>query len=269
LNIKAGYLSSVGMAGVVFVTAFLDLGEDRSQNKSVDVCFNHFNSLAKTGVNIQLFLSFSYMEAYNRICKHHTNVLVEYVELSQLDTFRMIADLVPHLPSSRTEYKDTRAFLTLMNAKAELLHRAMGPEPGYCSSSRRHSWGASHFAWIDFSIFHVIRDTEATITYITELSKKEFPHERCMLVPGCWEAGRNADSLFNAINWRFCGGFMLASVDAIVELNALYYKHFRSTVAERGLTWEVNFWSLLENEYGWRPQWYKADHNDSIVRVPF
>lgn len=256
------------MAQVVFVTAFLDLEEDRSQNKSVDVCFNHFNSLARTGAKIQLFLSFSYKEAYDRICKHHTNVLVEYVELSQLNTFRQIVDLNPRLPSSRTEYKDTRAFLTLMNAKAELMYRAMGVEPGQCASSHRHGWTARHFAWIDFSIFHVIRDIEGTIDYLAALSKAEFPENGCMLVPGCWEAGRNAGTLFNAINWRFCGGFFLASVDAIVELNALYDKHFRRTVAERGLTWEVNFWSVLENEYGWRPQWYKADHDDSIVRVP-
>jgi hypothetical protein len=256
------------MPGVVFVTAFLDLGEDRSQNKSVDVCFNHFNSLARTGAQIQLYLSFSYKEAYERICKHHANVLLEYVELSQLDTFREIADLDPHLPSSRTEYKDTRAFLTLMNAKAELMYRAMGIEPGYCASSHRYGWTAGHFAWIDFSIFHVIKDTGATIEYLAKLAKSEFPHDGCMLVPGCWAAGRNADTLFDAINWRFCGGFFLASVDAIVNMNALYRKHFRDIVKQRGLTWEVNFWSLLENDYGWRPQWYKADHNDSIVRVP-
>jgi hypothetical protein len=257
------------MSRVIFVTAFLDLGEDRSQNKSVEVCFAHFNSLARTGVKLQLFLSASYREAYERICKHHSNVLVEYVELSQLDTFREIADLDARLPSSRTEYKDTRAFLTLMNAKAELMYRAMSVEPGYSESSHRYGWTARHFAWIDFSIFHVIRDTEATMDYLVKLSRADFPHDGCMLVPGCWAArGTNAATLFDAINWRFCGGFFLASVDAILDLNQLYRTHFRRLVAERGLTWEVNFWSVLENEYGWRPQWYKADHNDSIVRVP-
>jgi hypothetical protein len=255
------------MARVVFVTAFLELGEDRSQNKSIELCFNHFNSLARTGAQIQLFLSPCYKEVYDRICKHHSNVLVEYVETAQLLTFQEIADLEPQLPSSRTEYKDTRAFLTMMNAKAELMHRAMGFEPGYCASSHRHGWTARHFAWIDFSIFHVIRDTEATITYLAELSKTEFPSDNCMLVPGCWAPGRNAGTLFTSINWRFCGGFFLASVDAILELNTLYRKHFRNIVVERGLTWEVNLWSLFENDYGWRPQWYKADHDDSIVRV--
>jgi hypothetical protein len=244
------------MRGLVFVTAFLDLGEDRSQNKSVDTCFNHFNSLARTGAQIQLFLSSCYQEAYNRICKHHSNVLVEYVELAQLETFREIAEVDVRLPSVRTEYKDTRAFLTMMNAKAELMYRAMD-----------YGWSTQHFAWIDFSIFHVIRDTESTIKYLADLPSAEFP-STCMLLPGCWASGTNARTLFDAINWRFCGGFFVASTDAILELNSLYRKHFRNIVVERGLTWEVNFWSLLENEYGWQPQWYKADHNDSIVRIP-
>ena len=257
------------MARVVFVTAFLDLGEDRSQNKSVEVCFNHFNSLARTGAQIQLFLSPCYKGDYDRICKHHSNVLLEYVELPQLNTFREIADLDVRLPSFRTQYKDTRAFLTMMNAKAELMYRALGVEAGTDGSSHRHGWPTHHFAWIDFSIFHVIRDTENTIQYLAELSKMEFPSENCMLVPGCWSApGTHASSLFDAINWRFCGGFFVASADAILELNTLYRKHFRNMVVERGLTWEVNVWALLENEYGWRPQWYKADHDDSIVRVP-
>ena len=251
---------------VVFVTAFLDLGEDRSQNKSVDICFNHFNSLARTGAQIQLFLSPCYQEAYDRICKHHSNVLVEYVELPQLMTFREIADLEVHLPSSRTAYKDTRAFLTMMNAKAELMHRAISFEPG--QRTHRHGWTAQHFAWIDFSLFHVIGDTEATIDYLAKRSKTEFPSNNCMLIPGCWAPGAHAGTLFDTINWRFCGGFFLASVDAILELNTLYRKHFRNIVVERGLTWEVNLWSLFEDEYGWKPQWYKADHNDSIVRVP-
>jgi hypothetical protein len=247
------------MRGVVFVTAFLDLGEDRSQNKSVELCFNHFNSLARTGARIQLFISPCYQKAYDTICKHYSNVLVEYVELSQLETFREIQDLDVRLPTSRTHYKDTRAFLTMMNAKAELIHRA----------SETYGWATRHFAWIDFSIFHVVRHVEDTIEYLRTLSNTEFPPDSCMIVPGCWAApGTNAATLFDAINWRFCGGFFLASVDAIADLNRLYREHFRSIVAERGLTWEVNQWAVFENEYAWRPQWFKADHDDSIVRVP-
>jgi hypothetical protein len=34
------------------------------------------------------------------------------------------------------------------------------------------------------------------------------------------------------------------------------------------MVWETNVWSLLEEYYGWRPDWFKADHNDSIIHIP-
>lgn len=252
------------MPGVVFVTAFLDLGEDRSKDKSVETCFHHFNSLARTGIHIHLYLSQRYQDAYNTICKHYSNVLVDYVELAQLETYREIQDLDPRLPEIRTPHHDTRAFLTLMNAKAELMARAMGVEP---SSSHNHGWIARHFAWIDFSIFHVLK-REDTAAYLKLISKTRF-HDSCMILPGCWShPGVNGNSLFTQVNWRFCGGFFLASVDRILELNKLYRDNWRSIVEQRGLTWEVNMFALFEHQYGWIPSWFQADHNDTILRIP-
>lgn len=256
------------MPGVVFVTAFLDLGEDRSQDKSVETCFQHFNALADTGAKIHLYLSQSYEKIYESICKHRSNVLVDYIELSQLETYREIQDLDPRLPEIRTPHHDTRAFLTLMNAKAELLARAMGFERGFCASSHNYGWTARHFAWIDFSIFHVFKCPEDTSAYLNMLSRTRL-RESCMLVPGCWShPGVNGSSLFMQVNWRFCGGFFVASADKILELNDLYRKNWRRIVEQRGLTWEVNMLSLFENEYGWMPTWFQADHNDTIVRIP-
>ena len=39
---------------------------------------------------------------------------------------------------------------------------------------------------------------------------------------------------------------------------------------EKGLTWEVNLWSYLENTeaFAFAPTWYKADHDASILAVP-
>ena len=254
------------MPSIVFVSAFLDLGEDRSKDKSVETCFQHFSALAKTGAKIHLYLSHCYQKQYETICKNPPNVLVDYIELSQLETYREIQDLYPHLPEVRTPHHDTRAFMTLMNAKAELVARAMGFEPGSCASSQNYGWTAKHFAWIDFSIFHVFRQPYETAEYITILSRTRFS-DSCMLVPGCWGQGMNRYSLFEKVNWRFCGGFFLGSASRILELNTLYRTHWRNIVAEKGLTWEVNMMAHFEQE-GWKPEWFHADHNDTIVRVP-
>jgi hypothetical protein len=251
------------MPHVVFVTAFLDLAEDRSKDKSAETCFHHFNSLVKTGVNIHLYLSPCYQQLYETICKSPSNVLVDYIELSQLETYREIQDLDVRLPETRTPHHDTRAFLTLMNAKVELVVRAMAIEPGFSAASK-----ATHFAWIDFSIFHVVKQPRETSEYLAMLGKTRL-REDCMLIPGCWgHPGTNGSSLFTQVNWRFCGGFFLGSVGRMLELHRLYRTHWRSIVERRGLTWEVNMLALFEQSYGWIPTWFHGDHNDSMLRLP-
>jgi len=243
------------MSGIIFVSAFLDLGEDRSKDKSVETCFQHFYSLAQTGIPIHLFLSPCYKELYESL--QMENVVVEYINLSDLDTYREIQDLNPRLPTNRTAHHDTRPFLTLMNAKVELVHRV--------AETRQQA--ATHYAWIDFSIFHVFKRPKEAGEFLQMLSNTRLRSE--IIFPGCWwHPGTNGDSLFHQVNWRFCGGFFVGSVDHIAELNKLYRDYFRSIVDKSGLTWEVNMWAHFENRYGWSPKWFKGDHNDSIIRVP-
>ena len=86
------------MSGVIFVSAFLDLGEDRSKDKCVETCFQHFSSLAQTGIQIHLFLSPCYKELYEAMHMHleMENVVVEYVNLSDLHTYREIQDFIAY-----------------------------------------------------------------------------------------------------------------------------------------------------------------------------
>jgi len=55
-----------------------------------------------------------------------------------------------------------------------------------------------------------------------------------------------------------------------MKWSALYRTHFPELVKAHGLLWEVNVWTLLEqrNDSSFQPQWFKADHNDSIIKVP-
>ena len=203
---------------MLFVTAFLDLCEDRPNLKTFQTCFGHFQRMAATGISLIVFISKKYREHIDALMLQ--NITCISIDLEELDIYKEVLSNHISMPSTRSENKDTLHFMILMNAKVEFMKRAMN----ICVSS--------HYAWIDFSIFHVIRDTEATIEYLAKLSRADFPHDGCMLVPGCWAAaGTNAGTLFDAINWRFCGGFFLASVDAILELHQLYRTHFRRLVA--------------------------------------
>ena len=237
----------------VFVTAFLDLREDRSKDKSPDACFRHFTNLAASGISLVVFLSKAYWD--RRI--ESPTIRYSPCELDELQTYKEVAATAGvGLPVHRTEYHDTQSFLTLINAKAELVKRAMDAD-----------LLASHFAWIDFSIFHVVKDTQAAVEYLRMLGRSRLKTP-CMVSPGCWSKGQGAGSLATAVNWRFCGGFFLGDRASLEDFHTRYRKEFPALLAEtRTLTWEVNVWHALELR-GWACEWYKADHNDSILRIP-
>jgi hypothetical protein len=69
--------------------------------------------------------------------------------------------------------------------------------------------------------------------------------------------------------WRFCGGFFLADKESFLEFHDLFFDKYPDFLRQhKRLIWEVNYWAWLEHECGWSPNWYAADHNDSIINIP-
>ena len=239
---------------ILFVSAFLDLHEDRSKDKSVPTCFNHFKNLASSGIPILLFLSKSYEDYYRKLGPL-PNVRMEFMELDQLQTFYDVPENLVLL-SNRTVHHDTRNFMILINAKIEFVKRAMDLVPE-----------AKHVAWIDFSICHVFRNREETLAHLSMLSQSRLK-DRVMAIPGCWNKG--IGDVIHGVCWRYCGGFFLGDRESLIKWSALYRTWFPTLVKSHGLLWEVNVWTLLEqlNDSAFQPHWFKADHNDTIVKVP-
>jgi hypothetical protein len=235
-----------------FVTAFLDLHEDRSKNKSVDYCFSHFKQLASTGIKLHVFLSKKYELPSSE------NVFVEHIELEDLTTYKETEDLQLDLPNQRSEHKDTKNFMILMNAKIEFVKRAIDS----------NVFGSTHFAWIDFAINYVFKSPE-TLEYLTMLGNSKFT-KPFMAVPGCYPVkGFRAEYIFDSIHWRFCGGFFFGDRDSLVKFSEIYRNNFRKLLESRStITWETNVWTFLELTTDWNPVWKQADHDDSIVRIP-
>ena len=236
------------LMSTIFVTALLDLREDRSKERSMDSRLQHFNRLAATGIPLLLFLSSTYAAMVNP----SANVTVVELELENLLTYQQVPEGVK-MPVHRTVHHDTRNFMILMNAKLEMATRALAFTQ------------ATHVAWIDFNVCHVFRGTEGLRRL--KLIAKSHLKETMFAVPGCWPSGVGLDRLFDAVNWRFCGGFFLADRDSLVKAHTLFHELWPIVVREKGLTWEVNMWAYMESK-GWAPSWFKGDHNDSLVALP-
>lgn len=225
-------------AMVTFVTAFLDLHEPHPIDRSDTSRIEFFRKLEATGVRLHVFVSPEHRDKIEV-----RNGVIETITLEDLDMYSMSPQ---GLPDTRRSDKDTRNFLILMNAKIELVNRAI--------DSGKHS--STHYAWVDFNIYHVLTDHASE--RLKSIARTRFP-SKCMYFPGCWEKG----VVWDTVNWRFCGGFFLGDVASIRSFYQLYYQEYPNLPK---LTWEVNVWAYLES-IGWECDWYAADHDDSILAI--
>jgi hypothetical protein len=194
------------------------------------------------------------------ISKDYPNVILKTVDFKTLETYTDAMNLQPgtwDLPNCRNNAKDTTEYILLINSKSEFLKKAIDVNP----------WESTHFAWIDFSISYVFKEKEKTLEYLRLLAYREYL-STCLIVPGIWNklSTENIDSVFDFVNWRFCGGFLLGDRDSVVHFYDLYRQYFSEFLKEsHRLVWEVNFWAWLEAKCNWNPTWFLASHDDTIL----
>jgi hypothetical protein len=197
------------------------------------------------------------------------------VEFADLETFKVVSKTTG-LPRVRSESKDTKDFMILMNAKTEFIKRV-----------RDKGVHADHYVWIDAGIGKIFRDPVTSYNRLATIlaGGAALPADRAV-IPGCWarnerDGARNGrddgdddssraafDALLTRVSWRFCGGVFVIP-RGLVDL---FYYHALAACEEirvrAGLAiWEVNLWDYLEQGCRVPIQWRKADHNELLFEA--
>jgi len=257
------------MSSVTFVTCFLDIYEESeivktTDKKTIENRLFYFKELASTGIQICLYISTTMEELIKPIINEYKNIKYKIINFKDLKLLQVIQKYNASLPINRCMIKDSFEYITLMNSKIEFMDYAIQENP----------WNSTHFAWIDFSIFYIIKNPTFFKKWLQFLSSLTF-QSNFLTFPGCFSHKKpfnkendDLNKLLNNIYWRFCGTFFIGDKDSILQLYELYNIHFPLFLEIYGkLVWEVNFWSWLESFADWKPIWYSADHNDSILQI--
>ena len=233
--------------GITFVTSFFNIYDhDYDATKTVEWRIERFRDIARTGIKICLYVGVEFLHL----------IPTEYANVSIIEAL-ITQTASAELPQQRSIHKDTAKYMQVINSKTDFMSDAI----------HRNTWSSTHFAWIDFNISYVFANKERTLRFIRELDLYKLP-DKCMLIPGCWSKYDNINigHVTECIHWRFCGGFFIGDKNSILRFGELYNEKFSVfTQTHNKLVWEVNFWAWLEVNSDWRPQWYLADHNDSII----
>lgn len=222
---------------ITFVTAFLC---GSNPKRSTEVYRELFLRLAETGIPIVLFL-----DANTGWTSFPPNVRVISAALG--DTW--VGHNVPadvQLPNVRSQ-TDTREYMMIQSAKSEFVVRATQVNPFHTE------W----FAWIDFGIGHVFRSPETTLEQLKTMTPPLTP---CMRTAGIWR--HTPESLFDAVCWRFAGGFLLVHASLAESFHEEVTKSIQRNLPR--FAWEVNTWADVERN-GMDLGWFVSDHNDTII----
>ena len=256
---------------VTFVTAFMNI-YDKPLNNVRDIAwrFDHFSKIAETGIPICVYVDSKtedFMRQFIEIFPDKNVQIMRVLDITETwihqECLRMQRI---EMPVHRTVSKDTYEYMVLMHSKIEFLADAIKQNP----------WSTAHFAWIDFNIWHIVKDPQRTVANLKMMAaSRPSPDRDFLAIPGCWqefakdEALVN-DAILNRIHWRFCGGFFLGHQASILRLWDLYQMYWSQFLRKYDghMVWEVNFWSWLETFCNWKPQWFSADHDDRMLQVP-
>lgn len=237
-----------------FVTAFYLVKDYNNPGKSVEKYFEHFDILAKTGIPIAIYINPQFEE---RVKKYGNVKVLELLDVKDTWTYQQVDVNNIGIAANRNPLKDSMEYMITINSKIECVHKTIQANP----------FNTEQFAWIDFGIFHVIKDIDKSYLMLQNIANNNFVQEG-VIIPGCWQLSQKYDYV-NQINWTFCGGFFLGHKDQLINMWQQYQKFFPQFLKQYNtMVWEVNIWSAMVHENNWRPLWYKADHNDSIIVIP-
>lgn len=245
---------------ITFVTAFFKIYDTSPiENHTIEWRLNYFDLLAKTGISLVIYTCEEYSILLQPYLEKYSNLQIGKI-MSLNDTIAWrIFECMKHeidLPKKRSIKKDTKEFIALQNSKTEFMKYAI----------QDNVFQSTHFAWIDFNIFHIFKENpEYASNVLRLLSQNNFPlqKEDFIVIPGCWNEHSNEH---NEVCWRFCGGFFLGTVNEILKFHKLYEMYFHEfLITYKVFTWEINFWSWLEKNKPFKPIWYSANHNLSMI----
>jgi len=235
---------------------------------NIDSIITHFISLAKTNIHLCLFLSKEFNEIIEPLLEPFPNVkILEIIEYEETWFYEQCSQHAPlELPQNRNPEKDTLEYLSHGHIKHELLEKAIDMNP----------FQSNYFSWIDFNIFHLFKNPQEPTMFLQWLANPTTylaPSFTCF--PGCWSKleKEKIDDIMNTVHWRFCGCFFIGDTESL----RTFLRMYRNTIPEflatyKRLVWDFNFWAYMETTATstpeeWKPIWYKADHNESILYI--
>jgi len=244
--------------GITYVTSIYTINEG-------EWSINHLKVLVDSGINLYIFLEKQMYDIIRPVLHDKQNIQYKIIDIGELKAYEIYVNIASQkeikIPSFRNFEKDTLEYIIYTNTKAELLENAIN----------ENFYQTQYFAWIDFNIFCMIRQKECSQKWLRKLSQHHFL-STMFAIPGCIPKfnEKEYNDIVEHPFWRFCTSFFIADRDSMLQFCNIYYDYYLDFLQKYNrLIWDMNLMSWMElHSEKWKPHWYIANHNDSILYIP-
>ena len=270
---------------ITLVTSFLNYYCLPLEQSTIDLRLEKITVLLKMEIPMVIYVSPDLIHVLNHHISVHISPSQTHIKLIPLAkhifessyAFLIAKNLhLLKLPKDRLPPKDTIEYMCYLHSKIGFLQQVCLLNP----------FRSNHFAWIDFDISTMWKreNVAKNVRFLKHLSKHGLkrvtqlpPTEHSpslplsstneLFIPSIWgKAVRPIEDYCSKVCWRFCTNFFIGTSLSIQHLYYLYTEWYEVFLKKHNtMVWDMNFFAYLEQEKGWSPITYPANHDDSMI----
>ena len=227
-------------------------------NKKKDMDISHYIEYGKKLLRLSIpKIIFVESSVYETHLTDETYPLTEFVIISKNDIYlyTYISNITDFNINSKNPDKDTIDYLFVQCNKTEWVRQAI----------HRNSFKTEQFTWIDFGIYHIVKDDRLFQNAIMKIAKTRVNK---VSVGSCWNLRLPfVRDIYKDVAWFFAGGIFGGEPLYLIEFaDLVQQKCIEYILQTRSFIWETNIWYLVYKEHLDVFSPFLAEHDVSLLQ---
>lgn len=200
--------------------------------------------------------SYSYNSYFKRADEEAIYPLTKFIiyEKEQIYLYNYKDQLTKFKINTGNPEKDTLDYIFVQCNKTEWVQRAID----------LNLWKTNQYIWVDFGIYHMIRDDEKLAQGIHQMVNKSYDTLR---IASCkWKDYSISYNVYETITWTFAGSVFGGDVESLLKFAYLAKAEILRTIRERNhIMWEINMWYIVNKKTPELMDFYNCAHDIRIL----
>jgi hypothetical protein len=235
------------------VSAFLS---DVNHYRKIEEYIEYGKKLVNLPIHKVIFIEYEIYNKYFKIEATNIFTVFLFIKRENLYLYEYLDTITEFCVNTDNPSKDTAEYMFAICNKTEWMRKAINMNP-HCSDQ---------FVWIDFGIWHVIKDDEIFTNSCVKLAQTVHKWATGVRIASGGEIYLQNPNVYQYISWFFLGGVFGGNRESLIQFAELVKQECIDTIKEkRTIMWEVNIWHLVYEKHPSLFNYYYADHNESIL----